>query len=74
MTLKVDGGPARTLVCVGEIGEARCHWGDKKVDFGAVAVGTCVCVCTAIVLQFDCLCTFIRNFACLCGKCMCRIE
>jgi hypothetical protein len=46
----VEGGPARTLLCVGEIGETRLVFLQKKIDFGHIPVGAslslslCVCV------------------------------
>lgn len=39
LTLKIDGGPPLPIKCIGEIREARCIFGTKKLEFGMVPVG-----------------------------------
>eukprot|EP00163_Fabomonas_tropica_P020793 TRINITY_DN366_c0_g1_i2.p1 TRINITY_DN366_c0_g1~~TRINITY_DN366_c0_g1_i2.p1 ORF type:complete len:2833 (+),score=824.11 TRINITY_DN366_c0_g1_i2:1027-9525(+) len=40
LVLKVNGGPDRRVRCVGEIGEAKCAFSPKSLDFGFIPVGT----------------------------------
>lgn len=39
LTMKVEGGPSKTLKCIGYLGSPKCTLLRKKVEFGLVPVG-----------------------------------